>query len=248
VRPSFVIDSLPARAPHYRTTHAIVAVDVFRASTTIVTALAGGRRVYATPSVGDALRLASSLPGAWLAGEQAGVQPEGFDLQNSPAAVERLPDQQPLVLVSSAGVLLLAMATGAPAVYVACLRNLTATARRLTGRHPRVAVIGAGTRGETRAEDQMACAWLGGMLLAAGFAPEDERTVAEVERWTDADPTSLVAGPSARYLRATGQDEDIAFVLGHLDDVATAAVYDGLEVRPVGEAHPGSSEPPGEVA
>jgi 2-phosphosulfolactate phosphatase len=248
VRSSFVIDSFPARAALYRATHAIVAVDVFRASTTIVTALASGRRVYVTSSVGEALRIASSLPGAWLAGEQAGVQPEGFDLQNSPSAVERLPDRRPLVLVSSAGVLLLAMAAGAPAVYVACLRNLTATARRLAGRHRRVAVIGAGNRGEARAEDQMACAWLGRLLLAAGFGPEDERTATEVERWTDIDPMTLLAGPSAEYLRSTGQEEDIGFVLSHLDDVPTAAEYDGLEVRPVGEAQSGTAQPPGEAA
>ena len=247
MRPGFVIDSFPERAPLYRATHAIVAVDVFRASTTIVTALACGRRVYTTSSVGEALRIASSLGGAWLAGEQAGVQPEGFDLQNSPTAVERLPDRRPLVLVSSAGVLLLAMAAGAPAVYAACLRNLTATARCLAERHHRVALIGAGNRGEARAEDQMACAWLGRLLLESGFAPDDASTLHEVERWTGADPMSLLSGPSAEYLRSTGQEEDIAFVLGHLDDVTTAAEYDGIEVHAeAGERD--ATEPPREAA
>jgi 2-phosphosulfolactate phosphatase len=243
VTPGFVIDSFPERARHHRATHAIVAVDVFRASTTIVTALAGGRRVFAASSVGQALTIAASLPGAWLAGEQDGVQPEGFDLQNSPAAVALLPDRRPLVLVSSAGTLLLDMAAGAAAVYVACLRNLGATARRVTAHHRRVALIGAGTRGETRDEDRMACAWLGQHLLSMGFTAEDAATAAEVETWRGAELAGLRAGASAEYLRSTGQDDDIDYVLGHVEDVSEAAVVDGGEVRLVREAAPGSREP-----
>jgi 2-phosphosulfolactate phosphatase len=181
VTPSFVIDSFPERARLYRATHAIVAVDVFRASTTILTALAGGRRVFATSSVGQALTIAASLPGAWLAGEQDGVQPQGFDLQNSPAAVALLPDRCPLVLVSSAGALLLDMAAGAAAV--------------------------------------------------------------EVEAWRGAELAGLRAGASAEYLRSTGQEDDIDYVLAHVEDVSEAAVFDGSEVRLVREAAPGSQEP-----
>jgi 2-phosphosulfolactate phosphatase len=234
--PTFVIDALPARAQLYRDDHAIVAIDVFRASTTIVTALAGGRRVFPVPTVDEALRLAAELPGALLGGEQAGLQPDGFDLQNSPSEVERLHDRHPLVLVTSAGTVLLASAMGAPAIYVGCFRNLTATAERLAEQGRNVALIGAGTRGETRAEDQMACAWLGQRLTAHGFQPHDRRTELELELWADVDLASLRAGPSAGYLRGSGQGDDIDFVLARMDDVYAAAEFDGHEVRLVDAA------------
>lgn len=228
---SFVIDSFPTRAQLYRDTHAIVCVDVFRASTTIVTGLKSGRRVFPVPTVDDALRLAARIPDVLLAGEQGGVQPPGFELQNSPSAVERLRDRRPIILVTSAGTKLLAAADGAEAVYVGCFRNLTATAEAIGDRHERVALIGAGTRGETRTEDQMACAWLAQRLIAEGYTAEDRRTASEIEMWADYDLAELRIGPSAAYLRETGQGDDLDFVLAHLDDVDAAAEFDGHEAR-----------------
>ena len=45
-------------------------------------------------------------------------------------------------------------------VYVACLRNLEVTADTIARRHSRVAVLGAGERGEVCTEDQMVASWL----------------------------------------------------------------------------------------
>lgn len=226
-----VLDALPERAARYRDTHAIVAVDVFRATTTIVTALAGGRRVYPVASLEEALRIAATLSNPLIAGEQAGTRPDGFELNNSPAAIAALNDTSPIVLLSSAGTRLLANAHGASATYVACLRNLTATAAHLAGRHERVAIIGAGTRGEPRIEDQMTSSWLAERCLAAGFEPENEETAAEIARWHGASIELIRDGPSAEYLRSTGQTQDIDFVLSRVDDIDAVAVYDGREVR-----------------
>jgi hypothetical protein len=89
----------------------------------------------------------------------------------------------------------------------------------------------------------MACAWLGQHLLSMGFTAEDAATAAEVETWRGAELAGLRAGASAEYLRSTGQDDDVDYVLGHVEDVSEAAVVDGGEVRLVREAAPGSREP-----
>jgi 2-phosphosulfolactate phosphatase len=229
VRRSFVIDSLPESAVRYRDTHVMVAADVFRATTVIVTALAGGHPVYPVATVADARNAAGRLREPLLAGEQAGLMPPGFDFDNSPATVERVPGHSPVVLLTSAGTLLLTNCRGASAIYVACLRNFTATARALAD-HRAIALIGAGTRGRPRDEDQMVCAWIGDLLLAEGFWPQDERTLEEVERWRGADPEVLRHGPSADFLRHSGQEHDLDWVLAHVDDIDGIAVYNGQQV------------------
>ncbi len=226
---TFVIDALPESAAGYRSTHALVAVDVFRATSVIVTALAGGHPVYPVGTLHEALNTAGRLRQAILAGEQAGVKPDGFDFDNSPVALESEPGHEPIVLLTSAGTLLLANCRGASAIYIACLRNFTATARELVG-HRRVALIGAGTRGQARDEDQMVCAWIGDQLRAAGCEPENESTLLDVERWRGADPSVLRSGPSADFLRSSGQMHDLEWVLAHVDDLDAVAIYNGQQV------------------
>lgn len=64
----------------------VVAIDVLRATTTIVQALAAGAgEVYVCESVEEARDLAAQHPGALLGGERGGLRIEGFDLGNSPA-------------------------------------------------------------------------------------------------------------------------------------------------------------------
>lgn len=230
MKPSFAIDALPESAAAYRDTHAVVVVDVFRATTVIVTALARGHRVFPVATIAEAQTVAGHLNDPVLVGEQAGIKPESFHLNNSPAAVARLDGSRPVVLLSSAGTQLLAQARGASAIYVACMRNVRATAEHLAANHHRVALIGAGTKGEPRPEDQMVCGWLGRRLLDAGFGAENERTLAEVESWRESRPDAILASPSVDYLRSTRQEEDIDFVLDHVDDVDAIAVFNGQQV------------------
>lgn len=104
-------------------------------------------------------------------------------------------------------------------MYVACLRNYTAQANYLITHHPKVAVIGAGSRGEFREEDQLCCAWIAEKLLSAGYEPEDVRTIAIVEQWSGAPVEVITVGASADYLRNSGQKRDLDFILTHIADL-----------------------------
>jgi 2-phosphosulfolactate phosphatase len=227
---SFVIDTTPESVSKYRDTHAIVAVDVFRATTVIVTALAHGHPIYPVSTVAEATVVATRLHNPLLAGEQAGIKPDGFDLNNSPAAIEQLTDCRPIVLVTSAGTKLLSEARGASSIYVACLRNMIATAAQLIGTNRRVALIGAGTHGEARPEDQYACARIAEMLHSQGYMPEDKRTVAELAEWRGVGVQTMRSSPSADFLRNTGQHDDLEFVLSRVDDIDASAVFNGQQV------------------
>lgn len=215
-----VIDFLPESAAAYGSGWATVAVDVMRATTTAVTIAATGRRCLPVPSVEAARVRAAELDDALLVGEMGGEMPEGFHLHNSPSAMEARNDlHRPAVLVSTSGTRLLHEARVADAVYAACLRNVTAQVRHLAAHHPRVAVIGAGTKGKFRDEDQFGCARIATGLADQGYELADTATAGVIERWRDARVDACCDGPSADYLRRTGQVEDLDFVVSRVDDV-----------------------------
>ena len=217
---TIVIDCFPDSAHRYRDRHAIVVIDVIRASTTVATAISLGRRIFPVGTTDEAFVLASTLEDPLLVGELGGNIPYGFDMTNSPAQVSKLEDiHRPMVFISSSGSQLLRNSVGAEAVYIACFRNVSAVANYISSRHERIAIIGAGTRGQFRREDQMGCAWLSEKLVEAGYQVESQLTKGYISRWSGAGPEKARDGRSAEYLRSTGQEEDLEFVIQHIDDL-----------------------------
>lgn len=215
-----VIDCFPESLPLYQDGYAIVAVDVMRATTTAVTCVAQGRKCFPVPSIDAAVPLAARLTNPLLVGELGGNMPYGFDLNNSPAALESRTDiHRPMILLSTSGTRVVCAAEESQAMYVACLRNYRAQIAHLITHHSKVAIIGAGSRGEFREEDQLCCAWIAEGLLAAGYEPQNEQTLAIVKRWNGAPVESITSSASAAYLRNTGQTRDLDFILAHVDDL-----------------------------
>lgn len=147
--------------------------------------------------------------------------PHGFDVNNSPAEISSREDlHRPLILLSSSGTKLVHAATECDFAYLACFRNFASLAQRLMDQHPRVALIGAGTRGEFREEDQICCAWIARELIDAGYEPEDHRTSCIVDRWGTAEAEACLCSKSVDYLRRSGQTRDLDFILEHVNDLA----------------------------
>jgi 2-phosphosulfolactate phosphatase len=242
-----VIDCFPGCVARYRRGYTVVAIDVVRATTTAATAVASGRRCFPVTSVESARRLACRIKGALLAGEQGGAMPPGFDLNNSPTELLGRGDiARPLILLSSSGTKLLHEASACEATIVACLRNYNRVADDLARNVARVALIGAGTRGEFREEDQLCCAWIAERLVARGYSPENGNTMDMISRWSGAAVDSWIHNKSAAYLRASGQQADLEFVLSHVGDLdATLRLRSGevlidetaLELRAGNHAH-----------
>jgi len=220
-----VIDAFPESALTYRHSHAIIVVDIIRAMTSVITAIAKGQRVFPVATVSEAHERAVTLDDPVLAGEQGGTTPAGFDLTNSPFQLDRWADtSRPLILLSSSGTRLLVNAQGAPAVYAVCFRNLSSTLSYVSGRHANIALLEAGSRGERRVEDQIACARLGLQLMLSGYQPADKETAEYIVRHSETDLDEVRRGKSARYLEQSGQLRDLDFILGHIDDLNTVAI------------------------
>jgi 2-phosphosulfolactate phosphatase len=228
-----IIDYLPESAERYRDRYVIVVVDVIRATTVATTALSLGRRVFPAKTTDEACVIAGKLEDPLLVGELGGNMPYGFHMTNSPVQlVARQDVHRPMVLVSSSGIQLLLNAVGSEAVYLACLRNLSAVARYIDGRHQRVAVLGAGTRGVFRREDQMGCAWVAEKLLNVGYLAESQQTSELVARWHNANVEKIRGGKSAAYLQRSGQVEDLEYIVSHVDDLDTVpALVQGELIR-----------------
>ena len=226
-----VIDCFPESVAAYRNGYAVVAIDVIRATTTAVTAVAAGRRCFPVPTMDAALRLAGGLDNPLLAGEQRGIMPPGFHLNNSPSRLLARADiERPLVLLSSSGTRLCHEAGRCEAAFLACLRNYLSTAAYLATRFSAIAVIGAGNYSEFREEDQMCCAWLAENLMDLGYQAADRNTLQIVNRWKNQPVDTWTANKSAKYLRDSGQIEDLEFILQHVADLNAPCALKNDEV------------------
>jgi 2-phosphosulfolactate phosphatase len=231
MKSSIVIDCFPESADRYKDGYAIVVIDVIRATTTATTAISLGRQVFPVQTTDEAFVLASKLNDPLLAGELGGNMPFGFDMTNSPAEISQRTDtHRPMILVSSSGTQLLLNAAGREAVYIGCFRNMTALADYIANRHDHIAILGAGTRGQFRREDQMGCAWIAEKLLREGYEVESTQTAEYIARWKGIGTEEVRGGRSAEYLRRSGQEHDLEFILKHIDDLGTVPSLIGDEL------------------
>jgi len=233
--PTLTIRPFAGTLPRAADDAVIVGVDVIRATTTAITAVASGRRCVLADSLETALAQQARLAPALLAGELGGNMPYGFDLQNSPTAVlAHGSTELPVVLLSTSGTgMLLAAAARVtapsngsaqpkhPLTLAACLRNWDAQARELVAMRPNhVVLLGAESRGEFREEDQLCCAWIAAMLLDNGYRADLESRRL-IDEWRGQPLDRITEGKSATYLRESGQTEDLDFILGHIADLQT---------------------------
>ena len=203
---------------HVLQDHAAIVIDVLRASSTIVAALAAGAQsIYPVVSTEEAIKLATLLGrrDALLTGERKGLKVEGFDLGNSPR--EFTPDTvggKRVVMCTTNGTRALVVAAEAERVLVASFLNLSAVARAVTAAE-RVAVVCAGRQGRFSIDDGI-CA---GMLLArlaesgTGALELDDagRAALALAEAFGADPGFLSGTAAGHALTDIGFGEDIAW-------------------------------------
>lgn len=226
------IDTYPESAFRHLECDALVCIDVIEATTLMVTAAHQGRSVMLAPSAEDALALRPQLSPTPLLSFPREVGTPTRALPMGLAALARLDDRsQPLIVAGSPGARLVLNAGTAPAVYVACFRNLTATAAALAAVAGKVVLIVAGEEGESRCEDEMAAARIARFLIERGCRPADNATTDAVGRWGDVDLMLVRYGKSVEDLRVAGRNDDLEFILSHVDDLDFVCRFAQGEVR-----------------
>lgn len=170
---------VPAETKRWRTGVAIV-VDQLRASSNIVTLLAGGAEaVVPAGSLAEARRLGRAHgPGAMLAGERHVVRPPGFDLGNSIAEAARADLAGRTVFLSTRnGTAVLRSLPGGMTTFIGCMRNATAVAKaalEAAGDQRPIGIVCAGRLRAFAMDDALAAGCILDRLLGlagAGDAP-----------------------------------------------------------------------------
>lgn len=212
--------------------HTAVVLDVLRATTTIVQALAAGaREVIACLEVDEARRLAASFaPGeALLGGERHGRKIEGFDLGNSPSEYTRpRVAGRTIVFTTTNGTKAIHRCRQADSVLLGALVNLSAVAQAVASRTP-VAIVCAGTRGQISREDVLAAGAIVDRLSrgAQGCQLNDQAAVAR-DAWR---AVVAAGGDLAAALRASAGGRNL-LAEGFPDDILAAAQVDSQTIVP----------------
>jgi 2-phosphosulfolactate phosphatase len=181
-----------------------VVIDVLRATSTIVQALAAGyARVLCADSLDRARQTAG--PGRVLAGERCCRRPPGFALGNSPA--ETIPPLgTELVLATTNGAPAIVRAGAlSPVVVLGCMLNLDAVVAAVAGRD--VQLLCSGTDGRPALEDAFVA---GAIAERLGGPLTDAAAMARaVARHHGSARSAFAACANARVLVQAGLEEDL---------------------------------------
>lgn len=169
------------------TGHAVI-VDIFRAFTTAAFCIAAGaREIVLVSDHEQALALKRDDPSLFLTGEIGGRPIPGFDVGNSPSAIERLDlTGRRVIQRTSSGTQGVVAATAARAVVLGSFVVAQATVRYLQRVADEVTVVAMGAAAQEEAEEDEQCA----SYLAAslrGTRPEGHGVVLRtpLDAWPD---------------------------------------------------------------
>jgi 2-phosphosulfolactate phosphatase len=134
----------------------VVIIDVLRASSTIVTALATGLgEVIPVETIGQAHALRTNT--TVLAGERHCRKIADFDHNNSPTELALAKHAgKRLILTTTNGTRAIQKAERAPVILIGCFLNATACIRQALTHHLDITLYCAGTRSEFALEDGLA--------------------------------------------------------------------------------------------
>jgi 2-phosphosulfolactate phosphatase len=204
---------------------AVIAVDVLRATSTMVTAFANGAtHIFPVMELNECLAYASQ--GCLTAAEREGVKAEGFDLGNSPFSytTEAVKDKA-IAITTTNGTRAIRLSEQADEVIVGAFLNLEAVVQHIKKLNLDVLIVCAGWKGNFNLED----------TLFAG---------AVVERVQDTFSFENDAALASLYLYQTSKTDILGFLrksshvrrLEHLEihkDIEFCLQHDIYNVLPV---------------
>jgi 2-phosphosulfolactate phosphatase len=202
---------------------AVVVVDVLRATTSVVEALANGARgIYPTASTEEAVKLAHSLgrDDTLLCGERKGEKVEGFDLGNSPHEFTReAVEGKRLVMSTTNGTRAFVVAQDGARLLACAFTNLSAVASAVAA-EAHLVVLCAGHSDRFSLDDALCAGHLIAKVVDAGAG--------EAELNDAARAAQMLAGsrkPTRRFLAETWGGQALTEI-GLGDDLDICAQLD----------------------
>lgn len=191
----------------------VVVIDVLRASSTIVTALAHGfAYIIPVETIGQAIALRSD--NAWLVGERHGKKISDFHYNNSPCELLNADATgRHLILTTTNGTRAIHKAERAGQLLIGCFLNATACIEHALASGADITLYCAGTRQEFALEDGLAA----GLLIHLAKQREPNLSVCDLGRVLEASylhtadqlPVHVMQGTTAKRLKQQQFGEDI---------------------------------------
>jgi 2-phosphosulfolactate phosphatase len=207
-----------------------VVIDVLRATTTIVFALAAGaREVIPCLEVDEAQRIAAALPKgqAVLGGERGGMRIEGFHFGNSPEECAPLVCDKTVVFTTTNGTRAMDRCRSADETLLGAFVNRAALCERLA-RHDSVSLICSGTGGEITREDVLLAGAIVERLEAAGPWQLNDQARLAADGWRSVESS----GVALAHALADTQGGRNLVELGLGKDIEAAAALDRFTLAP----------------
>jgi 2-phosphosulfolactate phosphatase len=212
----------------------VVLVDVLRATTTIVTAVANGVEAIIPVATHDEARRLKA-EGYLVASEKDGVQLDWADFGNSALSFTReAVGGRTLVYCTTNGTRALHIAAGASGVAIGAFINITALAAWLARRQKDVVVLCSGWKDKFCLEDTLFAGALTHRLLETDlFESHCDSAHAAMDLWSLAEDDALgyIEKAAQRHrLKRLGLDDVIPYSFA-FDEVDVVPVFDGKAIR-----------------
>jgi 2-phosphosulfolactate phosphatase len=193
----------------------VVVVDIFRATSTMVAALAHGVTEILPFADLESCR-AMQAQGYLIAGERNGLTAPGFELGNSPVAfLEGNYAGKKLAMTTTNGTVAIEKSKGAAEILIGAFPNLQATATYIQSRNLEVLIHCAGWKGRFNLEDSL---YAGALVqaLSGSHTNREDGALAMGSLFTQEGnnlASYLAQASHAKRLQNHGIEADIAFCL-----------------------------------
>lgn len=197
------------------TNTAVVVVDIFRATSCMVTAFAHGAKEI-LPVEDIALCQSMKEKGYLISAERNGITPEGFDFDNSPFSyqVEKVNGAK-ICVTTTNGTVAIRKAENAPLLMVGAFLNISCVVDKLKSWEGNVLVLCAGWKGKPNLEDTLFAGCLIDELNTL-FQVADDAALMAWQQYNIASKdlqTAVKNSSHVNRLLKLGIEKDIAFCL-----------------------------------
>lgn len=197
------------------TNTAVVVVDIFRATSCMVTAFAHGAKEI-LPVEDIALCQSMKEKGYLISAERNGITPEGFDFDNSPFSyqVEKVNGAN-ICVTTTNGTVAIRKAENAPLLMVGAFLNISCVVDKLKSWEGNVLVLCAGWKGKPNLEDTLFAGCLIDELNTL-FQVADDAALMAWQQYNIASKdlqTAVKNSSHVNRLLKLGIEKDIAFCL-----------------------------------
>lgn len=211
----------------------VVVIDMFRATSVIVTALNNGcKEVIPYLTIEGTLEAASRLQrdNYILGGERRAVKIDGFDLSNSPLEyTESVVKNKTVLLTTTNGTRTLMESLSAKRIFIGAMINAKAVAKKLVEINEDVIIINAGTNGNFSMDDYICSGYIINQMLSYNNELEltdIARTANIIYKGNEDIITYVKLATHYSVMKSLGLDDDIQYcVKKSIIDIVPEYIY-----------------------